>query len=214
MAFAVTYSSARQRRTAAQTRSAVAFGGASSYDRVCDMAPKPGLFNMQKWDFWNWNAAAKMGNLRRPDNNNNATRGDGQWFSLVSKDENVAWRNASAVKVINAECQHAWLLHTIQQTGAACFAKCASPVLNMSDPCSVGCIFDTALGVHSDTSTLEPSGMAIATIESAWLKGFRSTDPAVGGCPACPATGSCPPPAGLLSSGAPSRSAPRGSTSR
>ena len=185
-------------------------GGASSYDRVCDMAPKPSIFNMQKWDYWNWNAATKMGKLGSGSARDETT-GNGQWYSLVSEDENIHWRNASVVKVINAECQRAWLLHTIELAGAACFAKCASTVLNLTDPCSVGCIYDTVLGVNSGKSIIAtPSGMDIAYIESAWLKGFNTTDLAVGGCPACPVTGPCPPPAGPLSSGAPrARSAPR-----
>ena len=205
--------------------------------RTCDMAPQPSSYAGQLWDYWDFNTAVHMGKLVPPKamamgatslrggpaaGRRVATTGNGQWYSLDAEMENKFWRNATIQKVINAECQRVWLIQTIETTGKSCFEKCpGAPKMNASDPCWVGCFFDTAIGVGSGSSLTPTGGMAVETITTAWLKGFESIDPSKGGCPPCPAVGDCPPPpkmeallGGIRRNYAPIRIAPRPTSAR
>ena len=82
--------------------------------------------------------------------------GAGEWYSLVSKEEGVYWRNATVLKVINHECQSAAYDAFVQLAGKHCFSACPQP-LNQSSACWVGCFFQTLLGPDADT-TLKPPG--------------------------------------------------------
>jgi len=163
-------------------REAVCGGESSS----CDMAPTPGsrFTGTRAWDYWNYNTAALFGNT-----------GQGEWYSLVSRDEGTMWRNATTLKKINAACQSRALDKLVQQTGQACFDACPQPT-NQSSTCWVDCFFATVLGPDADTTTKPPGSqqgaMDVDQLATAWLSGFGSDDPSEGGCPPCPATGPCP----------------------
>lgn len=168
----------------------------------CDMAPDPAylhFWDRNKWDYWDFNAAVRLGahtpsvvapaggQAPEPDN----ARGNGTWFSLASQDENKYWRNATIKKVINADCQRVQWLKVVEAAGQPCFGKCAAGA-NSSDPCYIECVFATTLGPNAGSTTSPTGGMAVADITTAWLAGFQSSDPAAGGCPACPDHGPCP----------------------
>lgn len=198
--------------------------------RTCNMAPTPSFWSGSQWDYWDYNAAVRLGRYTETRAGHSSapraalhqggasavgatnTTGGGQWFSLESQYENTYWRNATIIKIINAGCQRVGLLAAIQQRGEDCFKQCgpSGRTENMTDLCWVGCVYDTVLGTGSGTSTTpEPNGMSIADIEAAWLKGFASDDTSVAGCPPCPADGHCNPPAGLQASAARIMAAPR-----
>ena len=151
------------------------------------MAPPPSSYHSESFDYWNYNTAALLG-----------TGGaGGRWFSLASKDEGKFWRNATVVKAINSRCQAAGLDQAVQSRGKACFDACPQPT-NSTSACWVDCFFATVLGSGHNSSLHPTGGMPHGDVTAAWLRGFRSDDPAQGGCPACPASGSCPPPSALV----------------
>lgn len=171
---------------------------------TCNMAPEPDFFHREPWDYWNYNTAALLGNT-----------GEGEWYSLLSKDEGVYWRNAKILKVINQRCQARAYDRAVETAGHACFSACPQPT-NQTSACWVHCFFETVLGPDAD-KTLKPPGkqtgaMNVTDLTTAWLRGFGSDDPSAGGCPPCPASGSCPDPAAEADGAAPvspARAAPR-----
>jgi hypothetical protein len=154
-----------------------------------EMAPRPTRFQTAAFDYWNWNAAALLGNT---------TGGGGLWYSLDAKNEGEYWRNATVVKAITADCHAQGLDSTVEQAGSACFDACEQPS-NTSSACWIQCFFATALGPTSNT-TFAPDGgpptgaMSVEALSKGWLQGFASDDVSQGGCPACPDSGPCPPP--------------------
>lgn len=165
----------------------------------CIMAPAPSKYSDQKWDYWNYNTAVHMGEYVSPEGvpAGSSTSGNGTWYSLTSALKGKSWRNAKVVKAINADCQALALKKLIETRGSDCFSKCPSPT-NSSSSCYVSCIYETTLGKGADSSTTLVGGMSPSDITAAWLKGFESDDTSKGGCPACPASGSCPPPSELM----------------
>ena len=156
-------------------------GGARS---KCDMAPTPTVMTRQKWDYWNYNTAARLGDY-----------GGGAWYSLAAADKGKYWRNAKIVKTINQRCQARALDSLVQEAGAPCFGACPQPT-NHSSLCWISCFFETVLGPDAD-STLKPPGaqhgaMNVTSLVDAWLSGFHSDEPSSGGCPSCPSMGGCP----------------------
>jgi hypothetical protein len=151
--------------------------------QICPMAPRPiPVLSDARWDYWNWNLAARLGD----------TAG-GMWYSLLAEDQGQYWRKARVVKAVNARCHSRRVDAAVTAAGSGCFSSCPRPA-NRSSKCWIGCWFETALGPGSG-SRLKPKGaqggaMPLALLRRAWLAGFE--DPADGGCAACPAAGPCP----------------------
>lgn len=166
-------------------------GGDYSHFLQCDMAPVPSAWSGQKWDFWNFNTAALMGQTFV--HKEHKIQGNGNWYSLKGADKDKHWRNATILKTINAECQRKWLYESVVTHGHTCFNACPSPK-NTSDSCWIECFFDTVLGEKSGASLHPVGGLNYTQVIDWWLAGFKSDDQSVGGCPACPEKGPCNPP--------------------
>jgi len=147
--------------------------GQSGEYQWCPEAKKCGMPG-KEWDCWRSNIPRKTYS--------------GQWFShraegLCNESSPVGscgWRVLSSYTV-EEECLRGNLMDAVEGAGnAACFDKCGSG-RNQTDPCWIGCFFDTLLGpeARSKNSWDAVAGMDIKTVEAAWTHSFK-TD---GGCP-------------------------------
>lgn len=114
-------------------------------------------------------------------------RTGGYWYSTPtagwcghSSGGACTWRLVRPVKKIWKNCSDAVINAEVERRGARCFAGCGARTHNSSDPCWIGCFFDTLLGPGSGEQIVQDGGMTKAEIEALWDLPFSA--PAPQGC--------------------------------
>eukprot|EP00035_Acanthoeca_spectabilis_P025175 m.457199 g.457199 ORF g.457199 m.457199 type:complete len:303 (-) comp21211_c0_seq1:60-968(-) len=95
------------------------------------------------------------------------------------------WRVVEFVKRVNKTCSDNVIYTEVETVGASCFKGCSGvgPQRNSSDPCWIGCFYDTVLGPDAGTPGGEVAGMPLNDLVMAWNLPFASDDPSKKGCP-------------------------------
>eukprot|EP00037_Helgoeca_nana_P017311 m.163931 g.163931 ORF g.163931 m.163931 type:complete len:310 (-) comp23933_c0_seq4:143-1072(-) len=98
------------------------------------------------------------------------------------------WRVAEFVKRVNKTCSDNVIYNEVESVGLPCFDGCkdsgVGPKRNSSDPCWIGCFYDTVLGPDAGTPGGTIAGMPLSDLLVAWNLPFATTDPTKKGCPA------------------------------
>lgn len=148
----------------------------NAFDQLCPnpwQGCKPGG---PDWACWAENIPRKTG---------------GMWYSTLDKGQcggsngamagsQCGWE-VSSLKTIKESCLKKHLVATVESHDTAnCFSGCAKPG-NYSDPCWIGCFFDTLLGPAARSSMSAPlAGMTLEEVEKSWTGAFKPVQE--GGC--------------------------------
>lgn len=123
--------------------------------------------------------------------------GGGAWYSTLAQGkcpgENCTWNLVSVEKVVSKKCSDNQVFDFVEGSDSSygCFDQCgATNGRNTSDPCWIGCFYQTVLGpkamLPKPLPGYELEGVSTDDLIAAWSAAFDSDDSAQGGCPPHP----------------------------
>jgi len=132
--------------------------GSYSHRHHCDS-------DAPNWDCWRNNIARKTA---------------GYWFSSQApgqckddNDEACTWRVTEEPIRVKKSCVENAVFTTVEEAGPECFKGCNGGKRNTTDPCWIGCLFDTFLGPQAKNSSIV-TGMPMEPVVAAWEDCFKS----------------------------------------